>query len=243
MGKKKLLDEYELKARQLPAFILIAPIIITLYLWFPSLSTIGKVLGGLVSTLGITYLASKLIRDKGKRLQSSLIKEWGGALPSTLILRHRDSTLDSVTKKRYHKYLEHNVPGLKMPTKEEEENDPKSADDKYNSAIKWLLSNTRDTKKYNLIFKDNITFGFSRNLLSVKILGVIISLFSLLKDFILFLYKYNVHALKEVNINVYIAFTISIIFLYIWICLVNKRWVKSNGYAFARSLLETCDMK
>lgn len=130
-----------------------------------------------------------------------------------------------------------------MPTKEEEENDSKSADDKYNSAVNWLSSNTRHTKKYNLIFKDNITFSFSRNLLSVKTLGVIISIFSLLKDFILFLYKYNVHALKEVNINVYIAFTISIIFLYVWVCLVNKKWVKSNGYGFARSLLEVCDIK
>lgn len=243
MGSKKILDEYELKARQLPALILIAPIVITFYLWFPSLYTTGKVLGGLVSTLGIIYLSSKLIRDKGKRLQSSLIKEWGGALPSTLMLRHRDNTLDSITKKRYHQYLENNVSGLKMPTQKEEERNPKDADDKYNSAIRWLLSNTRDTKKYNLIFKDNITFGFSRNLLSVKIPGVIISLFSLIKDFVLFLCKYNVHALKQVNVNEALSFAISIIFLCMWVCLVNKRWVKSNGYAFARSLLETCDAK
>src|SRR5699024_12724275 len=57
--------------------------------------------------------------ERGKKVQSKLIQKWGG-LPATLQLSHLDNTIDIETKKRYHNYLQKNIEGLKLPSRNEE---------------------------------------------------------------------------------------------------------------------------
>lgn len=240
MGLKLNFNEYEIKARQLPGLIVISPLVIICYLWFPSLKTIGGILWGLVSTLGITYFISKLVRNAGKNLETRLVKKWGG-LPTTIILRHSDSTIETATKQRYYNYIEKHIPGIKIPTKEEELKDRKATDDIYISAVKWLIGNTRDTKKYNLLFNDNVNYGFSRNLLGLKPFGILFSVISFIINIVCFNNQYTINQFNKVPINVYIAFGVSIVYMLIWCFFISEQWLKSYGYAYARTLLETCD--
>lgn len=233
------LSEYELKSRIFPASLTILPFVITILLWFPELINLESSLIILVILIISLFFLGKLARERGKRVQSKLIQKWG-SLPATLQLSHLDNTIDIETKKRYHDYLQKNIEGLNLPSQNEEIENPKYSQDKYESAVKWLLENTRDTKKFPLLYQDNINYGYSRNMLGIKYLGVIISIFSLILNFYL-LYSLNYESIDEVTINIIISILISSFIIIIWIFFVNEKWVKSTAEAYARTLLSTCE--
>jgi len=96
-----------------------------------------------------------------------------GGQPSLLFLRHRDKSINAPTKQRYHALLRSR--GLPVSTKEEEAADPTAADGLYQSAIDWLLEQTRDTRKFSLLLNENIDYGFRRNLLGLKPIALVVS--------------------------------------------------------------------
>jgi hypothetical protein len=49
-----------------------------------------------------------------------------------------------------------------------EQNDPAAAKSFYERTGTWLRENTRDTKKFPILFNELVTYGFRRNLLGVK---------------------------------------------------------------------------
>lgn len=233
------LNEYELKARIFPAILTILPFVITTLLWFPQLISLESSLLISIILIILLFFLGKLARERGKNVQSKLIQKWGG-LPATLQLSHLDNTIDIETKKRYHNYLQKNIEGLKLPSRNEEIQNSKSSQDKYESAVKWLLENTRDTKKFPLLYQDNINYGYSRNMLGMKWLAVIISIFSLALNFYL-LYFLKYEPIDEVTINVIISILINSFIIISWIFFVNEKWVKSTAEAYARTLLSTCE--
>jgi hypothetical protein len=70
--------------------------------------------------------------------------------------------------------------------------DPAKADEVYQSGVRWLLDQTRpdDGKKFDLLFRDNIAYGFRRNALGTRPLGVFIAIgclaWALAKEHVLF---------------------------------------------------------
>lgn len=169
----KILNPYERNARIYPAFLTFIPIVaMTGGVYGMDLEFKSTGLGLLIS-FGVFYLAASIVRELGKRLENSLYEGWGGK-PTTQMLRHRDKTIDPVTKARYHTFCAKHL-GVKFPTKAEEEADPVAADDMYQSATKWLLDQTRDTKKFQLLFDENVAYGFRRNCLGIKPFAIVIS--------------------------------------------------------------------
>lgn len=233
------ISEYELKARIFPASLTILPLVITLLILFPELINLGSSLIILGILIILLFFLGKLARERGKKVQHKLIQKWG-SLPTTLYLSHLDNTLDIETKKRYHDYLEKNIEGLELPSQAEEIEKPKYSQDKYESAVKWLLENTRDTKDFSLLYQDNINYGYSRNMLGMKPLGVVISVISFVLNFYL-LYSQSYPYITENTVGIIISIMISFAFIIIWIFFVNEKWVKSTSKAYARTLLSTCE--
>ena len=112
----------------------------------------------------IHALLTQLGRDAGKNKEKGLWDSWGGK-PTTQLLRHRDHQLDPNTKSRYHAKLAAIVPGIRMPSPEEEAQDPQAADHVYDSCVKYLIQKTRDHKQFPLLFHENVSYGFRRDLL------------------------------------------------------------------------------
>ena len=56
-------------------------------------------------------------------------------MPTTIILRFSDDTIDDITKVKYHKWLNEKIPDLQLPESEEEENLDSQSDSKYESVI------------------------------------------------------------------------------------------------------------
>jgi hypothetical protein len=89
------------------------------------------------------------------------------------MLRHGDATFDAAAKIRMHKFLAGKI-GSKAPSAIDEEKDPAATDRFYARCGNWLRENTRDHKKFNILFDENISYGFRRNLYGLKLPAFII---------------------------------------------------------------------
>lgn len=230
-------DQYTYYARLLPALIVSLPFLILLFITLP---VIWKLIGAL-SAIGVSvaliFLMAQCGRDAGKRKEHDLFRTIGGK-PSTRLLRHSDQTLPPATKKRYHDFLVANAPGFNLPTPLQESNDPNTADKMYDSAVDWLRAKTRDTKLHDLLFAENISYGFRRNLWGMKPFGISACILSTLAIVGLFL---SVPSLK-MELSVALA-TVMILFIQLcfWIIVIRARWVAVPAEAYAKTLLEYCD--
>ena len=122
--------------------------------------------------IGLLYLFAGLARSRGRAVQHTLRRRWGG-FPTEIVLRFRDGTIELPTKRAYHAALQELAPDFRLPDANEEAQDPDAADGIYRAAIRRLIDLRRGSK-YPLILNDNIAYGFWRNLLGMK--GVALTL-------------------------------------------------------------------
>src|SRR5260370_11079885 len=171
----KVTDPYDRQARLYPALLCLLPLLALIALLYaPNVSALTGVVTLAVSCGGL-FVMTNICREMGKRLEGKLFREWGGK-PSMQLLRHRDGAIDSVTKRRYHIFLAAKLNTV-FPDAEQEKIDPAKADEAYQSGARWLLDHTRPEagKQFDLLFRDNITYGFRRNALGVRPLAIVVA--------------------------------------------------------------------
>jgi len=170
----KFFDAYSIRARLFPAIIAAAPALAALMLLI-SWKSFG--LSNLAATLGmlvLLYAIADFARRRGRALEDNLYAEHGGK-PSITMFRRNDGTIDTGSKDRYRAFLASKL-AVVAPSAEDETADQVAADDFYAQCGNWLRQNTRDTKKFPILFGENITYGFRRNLLGVKVLALCLNL-------------------------------------------------------------------
>jgi hypothetical protein len=235
----QVFDPYGRQARLYPALIVILPIALLIVVWFPALWSMWGALGSLASSCGLILLLAQVARDRGKKLEPNLYERWGGK-PSVVLLRHRDSRIDEHTKSRYREFLKGKLPQLTFPTVEEERAGPQVADAVYQSVTSWLLTQTRDTKRFSILFRENISFGFRRNLWGLKPVGVAITLAAGCLSVASIIYRYWVE--QATPSPEVVVVTAGVWFLlFIWIAVVTPTWVRLPADAYGQQLLAACD--
>ncbi|MEW8030576.1 MAG: hypothetical protein AB2806_22925 [Candidatus Thiodiazotropha sp.] len=244
---EKYFDHYTINARFMPAFFSLLPFVLTMLAWCPmSKSLLGGALTILIS-FGVMTFISSLISNLGNKCQKKLFLTWRGA-PTTAILRHTDQVLDKYTKQRYHKWLDDRIGGLNLPEVEDEVHDQADADLKYQSAINYLREFTRDKGKYPAVYRDNVAYGFARNLLATRKFGLLVSVISLSINLYLILLGFDLDLFKsnalitEDHIFGIGAGLASATFLGAYLFIVNSQFVKERGFRYAKSLLESCEI-
>ena len=163
MGFKNVFDEYERKARIYPAVIFLLPLIIEIYVLIPQLVKVEGIAGGVIMYLSLSLFFASIIRKRGKDKQQKLWENLG-AKPTTILLRYSNNAISKETKRRYHKKITQLISNFSLPTENEEKDNPEKADERYDSAIEYLIEHTRDKIKYSLVYKENIAYGFVRNM-------------------------------------------------------------------------------
>jgi len=171
-----LFDPYSFRARLQPALIALFPLAVGMFAWTAGQWPWASALWGLFGTAGGTYLLAILARRSGRVIEPRLWESWGGA-PTTQLLRHRGRA-NPFMRARWHKALG-KLRGATLPTAEEENADPKAADLAYEDATKVAIGRTRDVRTYALLFKENTSYGFCRNLYALRRLGVFAALLGL----------------------------------------------------------------
>jgi hypothetical protein len=166
----KVFDAYSLRARLFPAIIACAPALAALSLL---ISWKSFDLSNAIATLGILVLLfaiADFARARGRIVERKMYAESGG-IPSVLLFRRADLSIDEGSKERYRAFLGGKL-GTKVPTSDEETQNQADADKFYEQCGVWLREQTRDTKKFPLVFGENVAYGFRRNLFGLKTLGL-----------------------------------------------------------------------
>ena len=208
--------------------------------WTPALYTLGAGLVGLAVACGVTTILAHYSRSRGLALQSKLKDEIWGAMPSTICLRHSNDKIDHVTKQRYHQFLDQKILGWTAPSAQAEKSNPSAADQAYDTAVKWLLEYTRDTSEFSLLFEENISYGFRRNSLGLKPIGLAASAISLFVGIYLTIQTGDSYFIGE-NVPYLSAQIISLLLAIWWLTVVNVDWVTDAAFNYAITLLAACD--
>jgi hypothetical protein len=215
---------YARQARLLPALIVIFPIALLLAVWFPALWTVWDALISLGSSFGIILLLAQIARDRGKQREPELYQMWGGK-PSVSLLRSSDSRIDEYTKDRYRAYIRAQLPNTPLPDAAEEARDPTAADRVYESVTTWLLTQTRDTKRFPLLFRENISFGFRRNLWGLKPIGATVALLCASVSTAVSLIFYHASG-QGPEPQIVAATGVVWLLALVWIAVINPSWVR-----------------
>jgi hypothetical protein len=121
---------------------------------------------------------------------------------------------------------------------------PVRADEKYSAGTRWLLEQTRDTKKFNLIFSENIEYGYRRNALGLKPIVVPICVCSILWTFIaehvIGPSGFDGRAFFNLPVGAISSIALSVALLAVWTFFFTKDTVRRAAFTYAETLLQAC---
>lgn len=164
-------DTYILRARFAPALLVAVPGLALLIAGLVSTTTLGRIVGLCSGAIGV--MIAGLVRDRGRRLQPRLWDRWGGPPTQRRLRWIGGLSIDSV--ERLHSRVEA-VTGDALPDASSEAADPADADRRYDDAIEYLREATRNRRDFGLVFAENVDYGFRRNTLGLRWLGIGINL-------------------------------------------------------------------
>ena len=238
-----IFNPYDRKARLQPALLSTLPILVSIVLLIPEAGPIWAAVGGLILYCGGTTFLTQVARNRGKRLEPVLFQSWDGK-PSVAMLRHSDRRLGVATKERYRSFLVSAVPGLKLASEEEERRCPEWAEDGYESATAWLLAQTRNRERFELLFRENINYGFRRNIWALRPWAFVIEGVAIILTLVLAFNLWTgepIITVQSVGLQIWVSIGLTLMHMLFFVFNVRKKWVRLTAEAYAQHLLAACD--
>lgn len=235
MTDVKLFDHYSFRARLQPAFLTLVPLVIGVLAWAQPGAKWVTALWSLLGAAGFTFFLANIARNRGKSIEPELWKSWGGA-PTTQLLRH-SGPANPVLRERWHKHLS-KLLGKPFPTADEEQTSPTKADEIYEAATRLHIGKTRDAKKYPFVYRDNVNYGFCRNLYALRKVGISAAVMGFLVSLGAIGW-----VLKQGKMD-YLPWGCAVVcaaLLQWWIFTVNSEWVRVPAMNFALHLLDSTE--
>lgn len=226
-------DTYVVRARLFPAVIAVAPAL-TLLLLAGSWTDPG--LPEIISSLGIAVLmfaGADLARRAGLRKERKLFAATGGRPYNTELTRADNSVFDEVSKAEYRAFLAAKV-NRQVPSAAEEIADPVGAMAFYNACFRWLRENTRDKERFQVLFGENISYGFRRNMWGLKWFGIVVNLATVAAAYAIYRYEPQFMSVSDGKLVAQGSIA-SIHALYLLVG-VSKRTVLDASKTYARQL-------
>lgn len=232
-------DAYTLKARVYAALLAIAPLIAAGAAIVPwdRLSWIHGLATAAVPLL--LWAAADIARQLGRRLEGKLYIRWGGK-PTTVALRHSSNMLIDAGSKAHCVAFVGDKIGAAPPSALQEMADLSAADAFYERCGNWLRENTRDTKKFALLFTENVTYGYRRNLLALKPIALAVDTILIVVASIAYLI-YQPEFGSEHATRLFIISGAAIIHALLLVAAVTVASVQDASHAYARQLLLSCE--
>lgn len=236
-------DPYDRKARLAPALIVLMPLTVSFIAAFRDELGAMQILATVLATFCAPFLLSSVVRFQGKKLETKLLRKWG-AMPSTMLLRHRNERLNPLTKAQYHRIIREKF-GISVPTPVKEGSDPDKADHAYEAAVGMLREKTRATEA--LVFHENISYGFFRNMSALRPFGVATSVLGFLVGGLMAgaltfnPFGLNWGGLQHPGFEGGATLIVSGVLLFLWLTSFSHGRVESAAYAYAERLLTAFD--
>jgi hypothetical protein len=232
------MDQYDRRARLMPALLLILPAALAVVTLAPD-----DVLGwgggiALIAQAGGSFLLAQMVGDIGKRKEPKLFESFGGR-PTEMLLSHQQA-LNRVMLAERHKKLAKLFPKIKIPTADAEQKDPKAAFEIYTACCDKLRGLVRAEKdKFPDVHRENIHYGFRRNLWALKPAGIIITAIALMVVGAEVYGSVSEH--QPVSLVLPVIAGIDALLLVWWIFFITKSWVKRAAVLYAERLMEALD--
>lgn len=230
-----MLDAYTIRARIAPVLLAALPAVALAGASAFTSSSGIRITGLVLGAAGIALAG--LVRDAGRRLQETLWESWGGGNPTARRLRWRDAAA-SDTVERLHRRL-NRLLDEPLPDAAAEDADPARADRAYEDAVTTLRNLTRDRARFNLIFQENVEYGFRRNSLCVRRAAIAVALGATVVSVILFAVDSAAYSSRAARWGSTAA--ISVAALVFWSRFVTPEWVRRASELYADRLLEAAD--
>ena len=161
---------------------------------------------------------------------------------TTQMLRHRRTDGNPVMRQSYHACIERLFPDLNIPTSEEENANPQAADRVYEAATKKLIAATRDRDRFPLIYKENVSYGFRRNLWGLRPLGLILSIGGAVICLVRWLLWTDPGTAPAQNVDWFLACGACLVMTILWVFWIKRSWVRIPAEAYAERLFESCEL-
>jgi hypothetical protein len=231
-----LFDPYTFRARLQPALIALLPLGIAGYAWSGGKPSWVSALWGLFGMAGGTFLLTVLTRRLGRSLEPGLWRSWGGA-PTTQLLRHRGDA-NPLMRARWHDALA-KLTGAPLPSAPDEQANPQAADFTYEAAAKVAIGKTRNVRTFGLLFKEDIAYGFCRNLYALRPYGIFFALVGTALAA-----AAGVQTVRTGGLHVleWFCAAADLGALFVWIFYVNDSLVRTPAFAYAERLFEAIDL-
>ena len=224
--KLELLDAYNIRARLSASIILLAPIAITIFLCFDEINTFASstIFIGLILafTNYIPILWRKAHRWKG-----------GSVNYAAEFLMPNNSIIDAISKHRYYRILAKIDASFSPFLHPNNSYEFKKCCE---SAVTYLKNHTRDN---HLVQEENINYGFCKNLLRSK--GIGIFLCSTL-CVVIVVYAFSKYG-SWINIPAshYFSFAVNAFMTLFWCIGITKRTLENTATHYAKTLLAAID--
>lgn len=227
---KQIFDIYDIRARLAVVIFLISPVLFSIYLQVESIRNIASTTIIAIILIALSNLLMVVIRDNGKHVYNKREIAAKYLLPD-------DSHIDSAVKERLYKFLGKVDESFVILF---EKKDDTITDDYYDackSALNWLKEHSRDS---SIVSKENASYGFCRNLLGAKKVGIIICLVMLIIQVFQFWIQFSFN-ISNVTEEYLLSFFMTMIYLFLWIFLVRKNIVEISAKCYAEALLLSFD--
>lgn len=203
-----IFDTYNIRARLSVYIIVISPLLFTIYSLYESVRNISfsAIIIAFLLSISNYFFALQRFMQKNKK-QKNVAAE---------LLFLSDKRIDEHTKRRYYQRLSLIDKSFLVPS------DNEAFKNACFSITHWLRNNTRDNK---LVQEENILYGFYKNLLSFRIVGII----SVVSAFLFLLFSTS-----SIFSNFPLLFFDSTL-LFFWLFGVNDKIfsILSEKYAYA----------
>lgn len=222
-----MFDAYTRQARLAPALLAGAPALVLALCGAVRLDQNNSMLMAVLGVVGLVVCG--VVRERGRTVQVALWQRWGGP-PTTRLLRWRDAA-DSQTHARLLARVEKGT-GVPMPSPEAEAADPQAADRAYERAVADLRARTRDLDRFSLLGKENAEYGFRRNCLGLRPVGLGVACVVLALSVVMVVL--GAHQQRFV-----VSAAVAALVGFVWLRVVSGRWVRAAADRYAERLLET----
>lgn len=234
MPQFTLLDDYSRRARLLPAMIATLPIVGAAIVWLPVLA-LAPIVTVLFSWFGFGVLLSELSRDAGKRREAKLWASWGGS-PTLRRLRLRADCDNPTARDRWRARVAALAPDTPLLAEADELADPVRADRIIEVCVARLRELTRDTSKFPLVFQENVSYGFRRNLWAMKPAALFLTVIAIAAAMLTIVFGRDVEPYL-----VTVSIICSSVMLTWWLLRIRPSWVREAAERYADQLLWSCE--
>lgn len=222
-GFAEFFDAYSLRARIYPGLLALLPVTVIVVVLWPRSPT--QALWPVAVTAGLMFFLTNWVRDRGVELQKRLLRQWDG-FPTTRRLRWAGAATDPEFARRRTR-LEQLI-GISLPDATDENGE--HADAVYAAAVRGLRGWVRQRPDaFPLVQHENAAYGFRRNLLALKPIGVALSIAGLVFD--------TAWGLAvDVSVAVAVLAVVHSLILASWLTVVRQAWVKEQAERYADEL-------